>query len=63
MAAHDAPSGEHQTSHQPVSKQRLDHVLTARRAKLTGTQQVRANDDLIGADEADENPNRRTIEP
>jgi len=62
MTANDASSGEHRTSHQPVSEQRLDRVLTARRAELAGTQQVRANDDLVGTDEADENPNRRTIE-
>ena len=63
MAAHDAPSGEHRTSHQTVSEQSLDRILTARRAELTGTKQVRANDDLVGTDEADEDPNRRTIEP
>ena len=63
MAAHDAPSGEHRTSRQPVSEQRLDRVLTARRAELAGTEQVRANDDLVGTDEADEDPNRRMIEP
>ena len=63
MAAKDAPSGEHRTSHQTVSEQCLDRILTARRVELTGTKQMRANDDLVGTDEADENPNRRTIKP
>jgi len=63
MAAKDAPNREHQSSHQTMSEQCLDRVLTARRAELTGTQQVRANDDLVRADQADEEPNRRTIEP
>ena len=62
MTANDAPGGEHRTSHQPVSEQCLDRVMTARRAVLTETQKVWANDDLVGTDEADEDPDRRTIE-
>jgi len=63
MAAGQASHGEDRAPHQPVAEQRLDRVLTARRAELARSREVRAKDDLVAADESHDEPNCEPVKP